>query len=291
MMLAFVTSLRHPQNSNDYSRVEALLAETLESVTRQTNREFVVIVVGNKRPAFELPERAYFVPVDFPPPAPPDGPRTARGPFVWDKGTKIGIGLAKAREFRPDHVMIFDADDFVHSGIAEYVTARPGHSGWVIERGWKYSRARNAYRRQAKFNRTCGTSFILPFEAYGVPEGLAITASQQMVADAFGERLETILGAHHDAREWHAAHGRVLERYPMRAAVYQVDTGENHSGTAMKGLAHPLDRKFIDEFGVRPQLGAAIRIWRSIGPLAVLQTGMIALQRLSAGVKRVFGAK
>lgn len=290
-MLAFITSLRHPQNSADYARVEALLAGTLESVTRQTSPEFVVIVVGNQRPAFNLPERVHFVPVNFPPPAPADGPRSARAPFVWDKGTKIGIGLIKAREFNPDHVMIFDADDYVHAKIAEYVTAHPGHNGWVIDRGWKYSRFRNAYRAQSKFNRTCGTSYILPFGAYAVPNDLDVAASQQMVARAFGERLETILGAHRDALGWHAAHGRVLEPYPMRAAVYHVDTGENHSSTEMKGVARPLSRRFIAEFGVRSNQGMATTIWRSIGPRAMLQTGAIAAERFSARVKRNHGAK
>ena len=35
-MLAFITTLRHPQNSVDYSRVEQLLLDTLNSVAQQS---------------------------------------------------------------------------------------------------------------------------------------------------------------------------------------------------------------------------------------------------------------
>jgi len=283
-MLAFITSLRHPQNSADYGRVEELLRETLDSVTQQTSDDFVVIVVGNKRPDFALPDRVHFVPVDFAPPAPPTGPRTERAPFVWDKGTKIGVGLLAAREFAPDYVMIFDADDFVHADLAAYVARRPGHPGWVVERGWMYSRLRNAYRPQNEFNRTCGTCYILPMDAYGVPADIDVTASQEQVAAGFGERLEAMLGAHRHAVAWHAERGRILAPLPMRAAVYHVDTGENHSGKAMRGLARPLDRGFRRRFRIAPQRGPVSTLWSSVGPVAIWES---ASTRSRVAVRRV----
>ena len=229
-MLAFITTLRHPQNSVDYGRVEMLLRETLHSVAQQTSDEYVIIIVGNQRPRFELPERTHFVPVEFPPPAPPTGAKTAREPFVWDKGTKLGIGLIEAQKYSPTHVMIFDADEFVHRDLAGFVHERPHHSGWVIREGWMYSRSRNSYVRQDGFNRTCGTSFIIPFGAYEVPVELTVSASQHEVAEGFGDRLSTIMGAHRDAVKWHQERGRELATFPYRAVVYHVDTGENHSG-------------------------------------------------------------
>ncbi|MEV8370931.1 hypothetical protein [Microbacterium sp. NPDC064584] len=289
-MLAFITSLRHPQNSADYGRVESLLRETLVSVTEQTSDDFVVIVVGNQRPQFVLPDKVHFVPVEFDPPAPPNGPRTDRAPFVRDKGTKIGIGLLAAREFSPDHVMIFDADDFVHAELAEYVGARKGHSGWMIDRGWMYSRARNAYRRQNDFNRTCGTCYILPYEAYEVPTDLDVSATQQEVVDGFGERLEAMLGAHRHAVEWHRARGRTLEPLPMRAAVYHVDTGENHSGKAMTGVARPLGPRIRRSFRISPQRGPVSTIWSSVGPVAIWESvstrSRVTARRLQRAVRK-----
>ena len=90
MTLAFITPLRHPQNSADYGHVEALLKDTLESISRQTSDDFVAIVVGNRKPTFPLPRRTHFVHVDFPPPSALRGPCTGRLPSVWDKCTSWG---------------------------------------------------------------------------------------------------------------------------------------------------------------------------------------------------------
>jgi hypothetical protein len=284
-MLAFITTLRHPQNSVDYGRVEQLLLDTLRSVTQQDADDYVVIIVGNQRPGFELPARTEFVQVDFPAPAPPTGAQTARAPFIWDKGTKLGIGLIAARRHEPTHVMIFDADDFVHRGLAATVLAQPNHPGWVIRDGWMYSRARNAYIPQADFNRTCGTSFVVPFEAYEVPEDLTIRASQQEIADGYGERLSEVMGAHRNAEAWYGEHGRVLEPLPYRGAVYHVDTGENHSGKSLTGLARPLGSTMERDFGIRPSRGKASTWWSSIGPVAVFE----AVATLARRAARKFG--
>lgn len=259
-MLAFVTSLRHPRNSTDYARVEKLLRETLHSVTSQTSEDFVVIVVGNREPSFSLPERVHFVPVEYPAPA-PRSVRVSRSPFIRDKGTKIGIGLIAAREFSPDYVMIFDADDFVHRGLASFAGENPGQDGWVIKEGWMYSRARSAFRPQPDFNRTCGTSFIIPFEAYGVPPDLDVRATRSEVRAAYGERLSKVIGAHKWAEEWFAAHGRQLQPLPFKGAVYHVDTGENHSSNALAGKARPLNAQMTADFGIRPTRGRLLTLW------------------------------
>jgi hypothetical protein len=191
---------------------------------------------------------------------------------VWDKGTKLGIGLIKAREFSPTHVMSFDADDFVHRSLAATVHEQPDHNGWVVRDGWMYSRARNSYVPQAQFNRACGTSFIIPFDAYEVPNDLSVSASQEQVAAAFGERLSSIMGAHRNAEAWFLDRGRTLEPFPYPAAVYHVDTGENHSGKSLAaGIARPLDDKIQRDFGISPSRGRAATLWAALGPRAVLE--------------------
>ena len=190
-MLAFITTLRHPQNAANYDRVEALLQDTLASLTQQTCDDYLVIIVGNRRPAFPLPERVVFVEVDFPPPSDLKGPRTGPASVIWDKGTKNAVGLLAARDFGPEYVMFVDADDFVHRELAAFVHARPGHAGWVVKRGLMYSRRRNAYKRLRNFYRFCGTSFIIPFDAYDVPAQLTVSATQQEIAAAFGSDSNT----------------------------------------------------------------------------------------------------
>jgi hypothetical protein len=263
-MLVFITTLRHPQNSAEYGRVESLLQDTLASVTRQTSDDYAVIIVGNRRPAFPLPEPALFVEVNFGPPSDVKGPRTGRASVIWDKGTKTAVGLIAARALEPDYIMAFDADDFVHRDIAEFAHSRRGGSGWVVTRGWVYSRARNAYALRRKFFRICGTSFIVPFDAYEVPGHLTVSSTQQDIAGAFGERLENLL-EHGYAFDWWKEHGRLLEPLPFAGAVYQVDTGENHSGNMLVGPALPYASHLLRDFGIRPSKHPASTLWASLG--------------------------
>jgi hypothetical protein len=267
-MLAFITTLRHPHNSADYGRVESLLRNTLESLTRQSSDDHVAIVVGNRRPSFPMPRRVVFVEVDFPPPSVVNGPRTGRAPVIWDKGTKTAIGLIAARDHRPDYVMAIDADDFVHREVAAFVHDRLGRSGWVVNRGWVYSRARNAYRLRRRFYRVCGTSFIIPFDAYDVPSGLTVSSTQHDIAEAFGERLEKIL-EHGYAFDYWREHGRTLEPLPFPGAVYHMDTGENHSDNQLFGPALPYRDHLYRDFGIRPTRTPSSSVWAAIGPAAL----------------------
>lgn len=279
MTLAFVTSLRHPQNSADYASVERLLEATLRSVTAQTHEDHVVVVVGNVAPSFPLPPRTRFVQVDFPPPSPPDGPHMPREHFVRDKGTKIGIGMLAAAEVDPSFAMIFDADDFVSRGLAQHVADHPDGPGWYVQDGWMYSAAGGAYRRQSDFHRTCGTSLVVPFGAYGVPRDLPLTATQDEVLDAYGETLHRALGAHRDAVTWFAGRGVHLEPLPFRGAVYHVDTGENHSGKSLTGIARPLGRTVAEEYGIPRSTPWLPSVWQSVGPRAVLDSATRTARR------------
>lgn len=266
-MIAFMTTLRHPQNSADYVRVESLLQDTLASLTRQSCDDYVVIIVGNRRPSFPLPERTVFVEVNFPPPSMHKGPRTGPAAAIWDKGTKNGIGLIAARDFAPEYVMAVDADDFVHQDLAAFVHDRPGHTGWVVERGLMYSRARNAYRPCKKFYGICGTSFIIPFEAYEVPSHLTVSAMQIEIAEAFGERLEHVL-EHGWAYDWWTGHGRILDPLPFPAAVYHVDHGENHCDNELFGPALPYRSHLYRDYAIRPSKSPASTLWKCFGPAA-----------------------
>lgn len=269
MTLAFITPLRHPRNSADYGRVEELLADTLNSIARQSCEDYVAIVVGNQRPAWRLPERAHFVEVDFPPPSVHQGPCTGRAPSVWDKTTKLGTGLVAARAFDPEYVMPVDSDDFVHRDLAAFTRDNSGKAGWVIKRGLIYSRRRNAFNVRRKLHRICGTSHIIPFDAFDVPKELTITSTQNEVAHAFSDYSERVLGGHRYALEWWRDRGRHLEPLPFTGAVYHVDTGENHSGGRLTGPGIPYGSHLERDFGISPSRGKAATIWASLGPAAL----------------------
>ncbi|WOF22360.1 hypothetical protein N8K70_13325 [Microbacterium betulae] len=279
-MMAFITSMRHPDNADDYAYNETLLSATLASLEQQTSDDYIVIIVGNRAPSFPLPQRTRFVEVDFEPPARVNGPHADRSGFVKDKGTKIGAGLLAAREHEPDWVMIFDADDFVHRDLVAFVETRPGSDGWVIDRGWIYSRSRNGYRRQEAFNRTCGTSYIIPFDAYNVPPDLSIHSTQEALLAAYGDVLPNIMGAHRNAETWHRAHGRTLRSLPFRGAVYHVDTGENHSGKALAGVIRPLDAQLTTDFAITSDRPRPSTIFACLGPKSIGESIWMLVKRL-----------
>ena len=241
----------------------------------------MTIIVGNREPSFPLPPRTHFVQVDFPPPAAITGPHADRDGFVLDKGSKIGLGLAAARDHGASWVMVFDADDFVHRDLTRFVGQHPDAAGWVIDEGWVYSRTRNGFRPKRGFNRTCGTSYVIPLEAYQVPETLSTRASQEEVVSGFGDVLPNIIGAHRNAVRWHAERGRVLRSLPFRGAVYQVDTGENHSGREFPELLLPWHRRLGEAFGVRSQLGRMATLRACLGPSAIVQTAAALARRVT----------
>ena len=268
-MLAFVTTLRHPQNSSDYDNVEQLLQDSLRSISRQSCDDHITVIVGNQLPRFALPPRTHFIEVDFEPPSPVRGPRTGMDAVIWDKGTKTGVALAWLRASHPDYVMFFDADDFIHRNVAPYVRDHPSSPGWVVKRGYVYSRHRNAYARRRRLHRICGTSFIIPFTAFDVSPTLEADATQGAVADAFGaDMMEQILAGHRYALQWWRRRGRVLDVLPFEGVTYQVDTGENHSGNRLVGPALPYGQRLADDFAVGSSKSRPATWWSAIGPAA-----------------------
>lgn len=269
-MLAFVTSLRHPQNSNDYGEVEALLQSTLASISAQTDNEYVVIVVGNQAPSFAIPDRVEFVHVGFDAPAPPGNP-TSRDDVRRDKGRKLAVGLIAARKHRPDYAMIFDADDYVHRDLVKFTREHPGRDGWVATTGWIYSRRRNSYRRLNRFNTWCGSCYIVDYDIFGVPVDLDVDATEEALRAKFGERLDGIIATHRgDA--WYEEHGYELEPLPWPGVVYHVDTGENRSRKSLTGMALPMTSEFASAFTIPPSHGRLLTWFHARGPVARWQT-------------------
>ena len=264
-MLAFVTSLRHPLNSRDYSRVESLLMDSIHSILRQDDPHFGVWVVGNKRPA-GLPSSVTWVEVGYPPPSRERSPMTGVPAVLIDKGTKLVVGLIAAMQSRPDHVMCFDADDLVSRRLASLSTAAPGAPGWRVTSGWRWASERKAVRRQPDFHRHCGTGLIVRSDLYAVPASLAANASQAEIAATLGARLHRHFGSHLHLGDDLAARGIELAEVPFSGALYRVGTGENHSGISLGGLGRPISRRVADEFGVPATERTPVGLARAVLP-------------------------
>lgn len=263
-MIVFLTSLTHPDNSPDLQRSDELIAASLASITRQTDSDYCVIVVGERPPAIELPPSVEFITVDFP-------ATDHSGTFHLNKGAKLGVGLLRARELGADFIMVFDYDDYVHRDIAAFVNAHPAAQGWYLPDGLLYSKQRNSYRRRSGFNRRCGTSHIVPLNAYRIPEELTLDAPFDEVCEAFGDEAVDALGKHRMLRELMANRGFELQPLPFYGAMYTVETFANISGTRMTWFSRPLRKQLAEEFGVKSSV-SRLRSWMyCIDPMPIVR--------------------
>lgn len=246
-MLAFVTTLRHPRNSFDYDAVERMLAQSLRSWHNQDDNDWVGVVVGNQYPVIELGERIEFVKVDFDPPAMLAGPRTGLAAVLRDKGTKLAVGLLRARQLGASHVMFVDADDFVSRGVASFVARHLHDLGWVVTDGWRYNAERAVVRRhRGDFHLQCGTSHIVRTDLFR-PVTASITASQAELYAGFGSELERWMGSH-----MHIHEDLPLQSLPFPGALYRVGTAESHSGNSLAGWSRPVSVSMAKEFAIAP---------------------------------------
>ena len=279
-MMVFITSVRHPRNSHSYGRILSLLKASLESVCAQTDRDFKVIVIANQRDeiGFSHPNLEWLT-VDFPPPSQETGPRTGHAAVRRDKGCKYAVGLCRARELTPNHVMFFDADDFVHRGIAAFCNERKDANGWYVDRGHAWRSGSLIYGDVEHFYKWCGTCNIINFQLFDWPETLSTGSSIDDIERSLGkEFVHTILGAHPFTVGYFAERGLPLAPLPFPAAVYLRGTNENHSGLSyglvVRSWPKIVNRRFCTEFGINVDLGLGRKVRTFIldWPLEVYRT-------------------
>lgn len=257
-MLVFVTSLRHPQNSNSYDRVEALLEKTLASVCAQTCDDFRVIVVCHRIPNIKFDDRfVEFVVVDFPPPSSLPGPQTGIQTVRLDKGSKLLAGILAARKLNPKYLMIFDADDRVSNRLAAYVHAHPNENGWYFFEGYTHTDQGLLIKKKNNFHLRCGTSHIVRFDVLLMGEPTIETKDQRQILNYFGERFtKHIVGCHMTIKNYFESLDAPLKPLPFPGAVWVLNTGENHSGSGQVTFGSLVSRNLEDEFSIGARAGS-----------------------------------
>ena len=251
-MLVFIAPVRHPNNSVNYERVEALLKRTLQSVCNQLDKNFQVIIVCNQLPKFShLFPKVDFVTVNFPPPSTKRGEKVNIDEVRLDKGAKYFTGLLHARKYTPDYVMLFDADDLVSNRLSEYAKYHSGENGWFISQGYIYEENGLFIKKLFNFNKKCGSSHLINFKLFDLPEDFPSEISQSLILDKVDkEFLKMILGSHYQTSDFFHKKGYPLKPLPFPGAVWIVGTGENHSGKFMMSPGHPVGEKIKIEFGL-----------------------------------------
>ena len=224
-MFCFITPLRSPELSDNWSRICELFERTAISVFGQTASDFRHIVVCHEPPTLKraFDRRLEFIARDFPlPKKSPCSTRLTHG--AWpvmsdDKVNKLVAGLQRARELNADFVMLLDADDLVSCRLVAHVLSHPEADGWFVERGWRYEYGRPWIETLDGFNKVSSSCNVLArrwFNFPGYPE-------RERDADS-----ALILQGHGQAVEAFATRGAVLRPIPFRAVVY-TENGENMS--------------------------------------------------------------
>ena len=220
-MLTFIVPLQAPAASKDWELVSALACRSLNSLLKQTNSAFRVLLVCNS-PPLGLPDdpKLEVIERDFPLPGPVPESRMA------NKWLKVRVGLVVARKLAPCHVMVVDADDCVSCRLADYVSEQADAHGWYFGKGYMHDEGASLiYFRPSGFDGVCGTSSIVRVELGDLP-----------TEEQGGRDDNPILrGGHTQIRSEMDALGRPLAELPFTGAVYNLATGENHTGFSLSG--------------------------------------------------------
>lgn len=253
-MIIFLITVRHPENSVDYLKIELLLEQTIRSACNQTSSDFKVVVVCNKVPKIDVNlDLVDFVKVDFQPPSKLLGSKMDIDEVRVDQGSKKVVGLLHAQKYAPDYVMFLDADDFVSNQIAQYVNSRKKENGWFIQKGYIYGSQDGLIRKTNEFHMKCGSSHIINYNLFEIPDCLSPNSSLKSIKNHMDDfYLRKVLGSHRWIRDYFDKKGLHLKSIPFPGAIWVLDTGENHSGKSLLGVGYPVNPKVCLEFSVEP---------------------------------------
>jgi hypothetical protein len=228
-VIVFITSLKHPSNCRSYERIGTLLNRTLLSVCRQTDGDFAVLVVCNRKPSVSCTDpRVHFVEVPFAPASPEPGQVVDIQHLRLDKGEKLAVGLVRAQSFHPNHIMFIDFDDLVNRDIAAFVNAHPAADGWYLDRGYVYWEGSSRITPVQGFNKLCGTSNILAYRLVNPGGQSGPNLSREAIIEVLGEfYTKRVIGAHPLIAGYFSAQGCSIQPLPFCGAIWVRGTGEN----------------------------------------------------------------
>lgn len=245
-MLVFILALQSPETSKDWLHISRMCERTLRSVCAQTSTDFRVFLVCNTRPeiGFTNPHLT-IIERNFPIPAANSSDR------MKDKWSKLKVGLVAARHLAPAHIMLMDADDCVHRGLAEHVTRHPDAIGWSFDVGYFCDEGSHWLYRTTDFSRFCGSSAIIRLSAEDFPESETEPEGRYFI----------LANGHSVIKEYMIKRGSPLQTLPFAGAVYMTNTGENYTGVRMggwQGKRHMLKKMWAARpltAGIRSEMG------------------------------------
>ncbi len=239
-LLTFIIPVRHPANAFNWEHLKTRLAQTISSISNQSNSNWRAIIVANEGADLPtLPDRFEALRVSFPPnPAHERAEGMTveefRNVFRMDKGRRVLSGMLYARNSQ--FFMIVDDDDLVSCNIVQYVSEHSECGGWKIDHGYIWDDCGKLLMQHNAFNKTCGTSLIISANLYSLPAKFE---------DASEKWISSMLGSHVQISDILASKGNPLEVFPFRAAIYRVANQGSHSRTGGIVSNHFLNKSVL----------------------------------------------
>lgn len=218
----FSIPLAPKTNEEAWAGISSKVSDTLCSVLAQTDPNIEVVISGHEKP--DIPEmldaRVTFIECTFPKPQ-------AHEETMRDKSRKKKSNIREIKARGGGYVMMLDADDLVHKGLAEHFREAGAPHGYIIEQGYMEDTATGVLAplpgaRPGPFHRYCGScaAFFL------TPEDIGLTEDEHK-ASYYGR-----FNAHGKWQETAAIAGRPLQPIPFPAAVYRFNVPGQHSNIA-----------------------------------------------------------
>jgi len=264
-VVVFLTSLRHPDSSNDYGQVLTLFERTARSVCSQTNPNLAFVVSCNEIPDIPFKDdRIHYHKVDFPIPCHQDGdipldemPTAGTSDRVKrDKGSKLLSGLLYMRDnLSAEYVYIIDADDWVNNCVVEHMLAAPRHPVWCADSGYLVNNVTKRMKKRYGITRYCGSTFayqrdyLLSLTTFA--EGLDGSSSQRELIEGTSKYyVYEVCGDHSNTFEYAKKQGVTPKSFPFPAISWVVETGENVSRSSGGDQGMPVNAERLRAFGL-----------------------------------------
>jgi hypothetical protein len=249
-MFIFLTCIRHPNSSKNYTHIESLFEHTARSVCAQKDGDFRLVVVCNKKPNIEFTDpRIIYLEVDFIIPK-------SRSDVLYDRGIKRLVGLLFSKsQYSVDHFMMLDADDLVSNTLVSDINnTNKSNGGWWLEKGYLLDFNNQRIQRKAGINNYCGSTLILNAKALYKFSG--INFDKYTYKDSFDELIKSssseficeILGHHVIAKSYFKQRGYTLTPFKKFAVAWVINNGENESKTTGKFSGLTLSKEWCREF-------------------------------------------
>lgn len=219
--VAFCIPMGPRTTSPNWDRAQLLLEGTLTSLLRQTDPNWIAVVVGTDTPEVRIvpDSRVHWLALTS---NKTDGSRIAA---LRDAGQKRRLAEMRARELGADYICLLDSDDLMHPDMVKFVRETRHPYGYAIGSGFLVDFEKNDVAPY-------------PYSAWG-PSLDEISAST-IVFNC--QTLDGVNDAQELARSGHTRHrflmhrmGRPLMEFPFRASVYLRFTSTNMSNTLAPG--------------------------------------------------------